>query len=69
MFYKNVADKILSKFTCNLIKKETPTQVYFCDLAKFFKKTYLAEHLPMADSGFCTVSYVSLHNLFHHAEQ
>ena len=29
----------------------------------------LAEHLQMAGSGFCTVLYVSLHNLFYQAQQ
>ena len=32
VFYKKVSHKILSKFTCNLIKEETPTQVYFCEV-------------------------------------
>ena len=36
MFYKKVADKILSKFTCNLIKKEIPTQVYFQEIKENF---------------------------------
>ena len=69
MFYKKVAHKILSKFTCNFIKKETPTQVCCREFSEILLKTYLAEHLRMAGSGFCTVLYVSLHNLFHQAEQ
>ena len=69
MFYKKVAHKILSKFTCNFIQKETPTNVYFCEFNEILWKTYLAEHLRMAGSGFCTVLYVSLHNLFNQAEQ
>ena len=34
MFYKKVAHKILSKFTCNLIKKETATQAYFSEFSE-----------------------------------
>ena len=34
MFYKKVAHKILSKFTCNLIKKETATQAYVCEFSE-----------------------------------
>ena len=30
---------------CNLIKKETPTQVYFCEFFKIFKNTFFIEHL------------------------
>ena len=44
MFYKKASHKILSKFTCNLIEKETPTQVHRCisvNLVKFFKKPIL----------------------------
>ena len=59
MFYKKVAHKILSKFTCNLIKKKTPTHVYFCEFSKTLKRIYLEEHLQMVGSGFCTVLYVS----------
>ena len=32
---------MLPKFTCNLIIKETPTQLYFCEFSKFFKKPIL----------------------------
>ena len=69
MFYKKVAHKILSKFTCNLIKKEAPTQLHFCEINEIILKTYVAEHLRVAGSGFSTVLYVSLDNLFHQAEQ
>ena len=69
MFYKKVAHKILSKFSSNNIEKETPTKVYFCEFSEIILKTYLSEHLRMAGSGFYTVSYDSLHNLFHQAEQ
>ena len=66
---KKVAHKILLKYTCNPTKKETPTQVCFCEFSEILLKTYLAENLRMAGSGFCTVLYVSLHNLFHQPEQ
>ena len=39
VFYKKVGHKILSKFTCNLIKKETPTQVYLCEFSEILKKS------------------------------
>ena len=58
MLYKKVAHKILSKFTCNVIKNEAPTQVYFCEFSEFFLKAYLAEHLRMTGSGF-TQFYMS----------
>ena len=38
---RKIAHKILPKFTCNLIIKETPTQVYFCIVSKFLKKPIL----------------------------
>ena len=44
MFFKKVAHKTLSKFTCNLIRKETPAQVFS---AKFFKgatKSYYMQY-------------------------
>ena len=41
VLHKKVAQKILSKFTCNLIKKETPAHVYFVNLAKLFKSFFL----------------------------
>ena len=69
MLYKRVVHKILSKFTCNSIKKETPTQVCCREFRKILLKTYLAEDLRMAGSGFCTVLYVLLLNLFHQTEQ
>ena len=65
---RKIAHKILPKFTCNLIIKETPTQVYFCIVSKFLKKTYVAEHLQMDGFGFWTVSYVRLQNSFHQTE-
>ena len=65
VFYKKVAHNNLSKFTCNLFKKETPTQVNFCEFSEIL---YLAEHLRIAGSGFSTVFNVALHNLFHQAE-
>ena len=37
MFYKTVAHKFLSKFTCNLIKKETATLVYFCKFSEILE--------------------------------
>ena len=43
---------MLSKFTCNLSIKETPTQLYFCEFRKIKKKNYLAENLQMAGFGF-----------------
>ena len=52
MFYKKVAHKILSKFTCNLVKKETPTQLYFCEYSEIIKKSRTP---AMAGSGFRTV--------------
>ena len=57
---KKLLIKFLSKFTCNLIKKETPTHVYFCEFSKILKRTYLEEYLQMVGSEFCTVLYVSL---------
>ena len=36
-----IAHKILRKFTCNVIIKETPTQVSFCEFSKVFKKYIL----------------------------
>ena len=40
---RKIAHKFLPEFACNLIIKETYTQVYFCEFSKFIKKTYLAE--------------------------
>ena len=31
----------MPKFTCNLIIKETPIQVYFCEFSEFLKKSIL----------------------------
>ena len=44
--YKNccirkIVHKVLPNFTCNLIIKETPTHVCFCEFSKFFKKPVL----------------------------
>ena len=38
---RKIAHKILPKLTCNLVIKETPTQVYFCEFSKFLKKPIL----------------------------
>ena len=37
---------------CNFIKKETPTQVFFCEYCEVFKSTYFEEHLLTAGSDF-----------------
>ena len=34
---------------CNFIKKETPTQVFFCEFHKIFKNISFTEHLCMTD--------------------
>ena len=39
VFYEKVVHKILSKFTCNVVNKETPTQVYFCEFSQILKKS------------------------------
>ena len=38
---RKITNKILPKFTCNLMIKETPTQVYFCEFSKVLKKIIL----------------------------
>ena len=30
---------------CNFIKKETPTQVFFCEYHKMFENSFFMEHL------------------------
>ena len=59
---KKVAHKNLSKFTCNLIKKGTPTQLYFCEFSKILKK-HLAKHLQKAGSGFS--HFFMSHSIIH----
>ena len=57
MFYKKVVFKYFVKLTgknllvflflqaCNVIKKETPSQVFSCEFGEIFKNTFLIEHL------------------------
>ena len=67
MFYKKVARKGLATFTCKFIKKETPTQVYFCEFREFLKKPILQNTFKWLVLSFAQF-YVSLHNSFHQAE-
>ena len=61
--------KFCQSLLATSLKKETLRQVHFCELCKIPKIRYLAEHLQMGDSRFCTLSYVSLDISFHQAEQ
>ena len=57
MFYKKVVFKYFVKLTgknllvflflqaCNVIKKETPSQVFSCEFGEIFKNIFLIEHL------------------------
>ena len=38
-------NKVASLMACNLIKKETTTQVFFCEHCKSFKNNFFMEHL------------------------
>ena len=58
--YKKSALKNFAKFTgkhlrrslhtCNIVKRETPAQVFSCEFCKIFKNTFFTEHLQMAAS-------------------
>ena len=58
----------MPKFTCNLIIKETPTQVYFCEYSKFSKKAILQNTCKWLVLDF-EQFYGSLHNSVQQAEQ
>ena len=60
--------KFCQNSLATLLKRDSDTGV-FCEFSEILSKTYPAEHVRMAGSGFCTVLYVSFHNLFHQAEQ
>ena len=44
----------------NLIKKETPTYVFFCGFWIEFKSTFFYRTLPLADAMTCSVKKVFL---------
>ena len=37
-------NKVAGLKACNVIKKETPTQVFSCEYCDIFKSTYFEEH-------------------------
>ena len=37
---------------CNFIQKETPTQVFSCELCEIFKNTFFAEYLWTTTSNY-----------------
>ena len=42
---KSLFKQTFSSQASNFIKKETPTQVFFCEFYKIFKNTFFTEHL------------------------
>ena len=36
--------KTLQAKSCNIIKKKTPTQVFFCEICEMFQNTFFIEH-------------------------
>ena len=63
MFYIKVAQKILSKFTRNLIKRENRVQVYFCEFSEILKKAILQNTCkrPALDFAHSCMSYSIIH--------
>ena len=73
MFLKKGALKKFAKFTrkqlfrtlfflletCNFIKKETPTKVFFCEFCKIFEKACFTEHLQrlLLNKEKCLIAY------------
>ena len=43
---KSLFDKAAGPQACNVIEKETPTQVFSCEISKIFKNIFIKEHLP-----------------------
>ena len=42
---KSLFDKAAGPQACNVIGKETPTQVFSCEISKIFKNIFFKEHL------------------------
>ena len=53
--------KILDDTACNVIKRETLAQVFFCEFCEVFKNTIFTEHLLKTASEF---TYESVYKIY-----
>ena len=58
MFYKksvlkNIVLNFFKLHAATLLKKETLTQVFFCEFCKIFNNTFFTEHLRTSVSAQC----------------
>ena len=53
---KSLFNKVAGLKACNFIK-ETPTQVFSCEIWEIFKNTYFAEDLQTTASEFTVFQY------------
>ena len=49
--WKSLFNKFAGLQPCIFIKKETPTQVFSCEICETFTNTYFEEHLRTTASG------------------
>ena len=54
--------KVASFQTCNVIKKETPAQVFSCEIWEILTNTYLEEQLNDCSCVLITSSYIDFYN-------